>query len=396
MGRRSYSFEVVLPLRFIYKAYFYKSITECLIQKTKLGYSKLYEEVKDKLHSNISHRDFSAHVKQMVNENILYKEDPTKIRGTPVYYSLTKKAIKEDQLKILGIDEKVQKRKSLYQLLIFFEAFKRRDLLSERQLDRFLRQIGVSQKNLEEIKTSNTGIPRNTVFKPIKGIEIVKLIQSDSKMDSQAASYYTVIPGFTIKEFYLYLKKLNKGKDPRPFSSHLAITNIPFVSYIDYREGEVADAIHSFKIDGLIKPINEVFHGEMRFNIADQSLRNFLDAVWLIHDIDFRLLLERLVYNDKPTDEDKKYLALLFGKKNADKILAQAYHTRKSHKKGNNSHKEKKIAKDFMQDLTNYRRLRVQDIITEYEKVIKENEVASELMEGICFSPFISQISKAG
>jgi hypothetical protein len=101
-------------------------------------------------------------------------------------------------------------------------------------------------------------------------------------------------------------------------------------------------------------------------------------------------LFERLVYNDKPSDEDKKYLALLFGKKNVDKILAQAYHTRKSYKKGNNSHKEKKIAKDFMQDLEDYRRSRLQDIIKTHEKVIKEYEIASEMIEGICFSSFIS------
>jgi argonaute-like protein implicated in RNA metabolism and viral defense len=43
-----------------------------------------------------------------------------------------------------------------------------------------------------------------------------------------------------------------------------------------------------------------------------------------------------------------------------------------------------------MQDLEDYRRSRVQDIIKIHEKVIKEYEIASEMIEGICFSSFIS------
>lgn len=64
----------------------------------------------------------------------------------------------------------------------------------------------------------------------------------------------------------MYLNKLRKGKDPRPFFSHLTITNVPFVSCKNYTEDEIIDAIDSFRKYGLIRPINEVFSDEIRFD----------------------------------------------------------------------------------------------------------------------------------
>jgi hypothetical protein len=43
-----------------------------------------------------------------------------------------------------------------------------------------------------------------------------------------------------------------------------------------------------------------------------------------------------------------------------------------------------------VQDLEDYRRSRVKNIIKTHQKVIKEYEIASGLIEGICISPFIS------
>jgi hypothetical protein len=326
----------------------------------------------------------------------LNKYDPTGgRRGGKVYLSLSDKAKKKASLEILGVDDKIQKRKTLYQLLIFFEIFKRTSLITQRQLEGFLRKIGSSLNSLEAIKTSHTSYPRITVFEPIKGVEIVRYIQSDFKLgDLKDTFYYIVIPGFTVKELVPYLNKLRKGKDPRPFSSHLTITNVPFVSCKNYTEDEIVDAIDSFSKYGLIGPINGVFSGEIRFDIADESLKSFIKDVWSLHDIDFRLLFERLAYNDKPADTDekyltdKKYLIFLVGKKKADQILAQVHNFRQANKEPKNSQKENKIAKHFIESLTNYRHSFAQDIIKTHEKVIKKYEIESELIEEVCFSPF--------
>jgi hypothetical protein len=109
------------------------------------------------------------------------------------------------------------------------------------------------------------------------------------------------------------LKKLRKGKDLRPFSSYPEVSDVPFVLYMDYKEEEVKDAIDLLRKDGIIKVVYDVFPGEMRYDIADEDLKCFVKDVWLVHDYDFRLLIERLVYNRKPVDEDKNYLKSFFG-----------------------------------------------------------------------------------
>jgi hypothetical protein len=191
----------------------------------------------------------------------------------------------------------------------------------------------------------------------------------------------------------LSIKKLKKGKDPRPFSSYAAVSDVPFVLYIDYKEEEVKGAIDLLIKDRIIKVIYDIFPWEIRYDIANEDLKRFVKDVWLVHDYDFRLLIERLVYNDKPATEDKNYLKSLFGQRYAGKILADIYHVRNSYEKVNNNVEEqKRIAKKFIADFDNSRRLLVQDIVKRHQKVIKEYEIASELIEEICFPSFLTEL----
>ena len=185
-----------------------------------------------------------------------------------------------------------------------------------------------------------------------------------------------------------YLKKIKLGKEPRPFSSYQGITDVPFVLYRNYSEEEIKDAINSLREDGLIKVMNNVFPDEMRFDIADESLRQFVKDVWFVHLHDFRLLNERLAYNGKPTEEIKNYLALLYGQDNVDRMLAHTYPARTYYNKEIKNDKEKRgIAMRFIQHFDNRRRSFIQDIKT-HQKVIKEYEIATELIEEISFQSF--------
>jgi hypothetical protein len=276
------------PLKFKYNQNIFDALNTVLLEADKNGkrmhYREIHRGVTNLIGSQISYRKFEQHLKYMVNENLLFKDDPTGKRGPKVYFSLTEKARRRNSLGILGIDERVHKRRSLYQLLLFFEAIKRRNLLSKRQMNSFLKHIGSSTKNLEkmqETELSNdmqsilyTQMGRGiVVFKPIKDVEIMGLIQNDSNKDNGGIIYYyIVLPGFTADEFIQYLEMLKKGKDPRPFSSYPAILHIPFVQYTEYTKQEVEDAIASFEHDGLIKPILEIYPGEKRFDISDKSL----------------------------------------------------------------------------------------------------------------------------
>jgi hypothetical protein len=90
----------------------------------------------------------------MVEERVVQRDEIfTKMKIPNTYYSLTKKAFKEEQLKILGIDKATLKRRGLYQLLIFFEIFKRTNPMTTKQLKKFLGRIGASLSDLQEIRT---------------------------------------------------------------------------------------------------------------------------------------------------------------------------------------------------------------------------------------------------
>ena len=204
-----YFFMVVLPLNFMYKQNIFDAIITVSIEnsatgsrnqtrttvmeennkKDEMNYRQIYDNVVQLVGHSVSYRDFQAHIDKMVNDHILYKDDPTGKRGSTVHYSLTEKGERTYRLKILGTDKAVRKRKNLYQLLLSFQEFKKTDLRTERELGRFLRQIGYSRKDLKEIRTSNWGFPKSTIYEPIKGVKIVKWVQSRPSQNSMLLYY---------------------------------------------------------------------------------------------------------------------------------------------------------------------------------------------------------------
>ena len=393
-------------MKFKYQENIFDAIKTVILEADKNGrrmhYRKIHRGVANLLGNRISYRKFEEHIEYMVKENLLFKDDPTGTRGSKVYFSLTEKAKRKNALEILGIDKRVQRRRGLYQLLLFFEAFKRRDLLSKRQLNIFLKEIGSSTKDLEKMQETELSNDMQSrlytqmgmgivVFKLIRDVEIMGLVQN--KDNGGIIDYYTVLPGFTVDEFIQYLEKLKKGKDPRPFLSDPAILHIPFVPYIVYTKQEVEDAIASFAEDGLIKPILEIYPGEKRFDISDKSLKRLLYLIWLVKTIDFHLVFGKLIYKDKITEEEKNYLALFIGEQGADKLIAYAYDMRRTNRNQDNNkwNEEQENMKDFTQKLENDRKSFVQLITEEYGAMINKDEVIGDLVQSICFSPPISR-----
>ena len=72
-------------------------------------------------------------------------------------------------------------------------------------------------------------------------------------------------------------------------------------------------------------------------------------------------------------------------------MIAQAYRIRRTFKK----EKQDKIKEEeqSIRKMEEDRRSIVQNLIKPFENVIQENEVVREIVEGVCFSPFLSQNS---
>ncbi len=144
-----------------YRIDIFNSIADSLLQsETNLTYSALYQKTLTKLDYPLSHRDFANCLQAMVSETTLSKFDETGKRGSKVYYSLSETAKQQQQLKILDIDDNYWKRRSLYQILLYFHSFKRGVLLSEKQLKYNLRKIGLRFEELRELNIDR-GLLRN-------------------------------------------------------------------------------------------------------------------------------------------------------------------------------------------------------------------------------------------
>ena len=171
---------------------------------------------------------------------------------------------------------------------------------------------------------------------------------------------------------------------------NFSCTIIPFTLYTSYTKKEVEEGLELLKEDGLIQAIDPIIPGEERYNIADEELRHLVYAIWPIRIFDYELLIRRLIHT-KPTDNDKKYLELYLGQRLADIMIAQAYRIRRTFKK----EKQDKIKEEeqSIRKMEEDRRSIVQNLIKPFENVIQENEVVREIVEGVCFSPFLSQNS---
>ena len=346
----------------------------------RMYYREIKSSVEQLLLHPLSDRQLVRNLSTMVDKKLLDRDDPTGRRGSKVYFSLTEKGTREYGLKILGIDEEVQRRKRLYNLIIFFEAYKRSPLITEEQLYQFLNVI---VRTLDDFKIREIGMPYHIPGaihrRSIDGIDVLSIPKYDRRTKVKKAWYYIVVPGFSVEEFIKYHELLKRGEEPRPFNSSPTI--IPFVVHTSYTKNEVEEAISLIKESGLIQQIDPVFSGEIRYDIVGEFLKRLVYCIWCVRMLDYHLLTIQL-FRSKPIDQFKKYLRIYFGEKGVDMLVAQAHHARKLYKNKNQEQEEV-----IMQLLCDRRNL-VQLITEKYEKIIEENQILRDIVEEICFLPF--------
>jgi hypothetical protein len=111
-------------------------------------------------------------------------------------------------------------------------------------------------------------------------------------------------------------------------------------AHANFTQAEMEDAFSIAGKEGILRFVMK-FRNESRFEIADQSLVNFIGGCWDL----FQLILEKLQIVWRtirgPNDHEIKWLELIKGRSEADAIRIQAYKERHSLKK---SEKRKRIA----------------------------------------------------
>jgi hypothetical protein len=383
---------VVLPLGFKYKQdIFHAVITACLENQSGQNnnsddpsWTGLFESVKQSLGRKLSPRDFRSHVENMTNDGMLFKNDSGK-RGTRISISLTEKAKKLNNLGILGQSKQEESNKKILQLLIFFHLVKPPKLISATTLDKILSSLSLSQRDLgrhleshfHHLDTRYT----ETNYKPIKDYKfrIVEVYDKGRK----TTRYFCKRISFSIEDILKYTKKYKK----------VAIDNtrvFPFIKQIKFpkiTEGEIKKGFDILRRENIIRPTQNIFDEsgkQVAFLISDDDLRDLINQIWRMRNLELERLHKKLTYLEGPTKEEKEWLELTYGSNQASIIIHGTSHVRNEMRnRGNSGVTHIKTRIESLEDRIDHRAL---GISKAYRKVIKKFDFQPDILEGICLN----------
>ena len=366
-----------------------KLIIEILIQNDELNYSKLYNMLILQLNLKISYTTFDKYIDNLLKKEIIKKREVTRINQkiSSTFFSLSTKGKNDYNLGILDIQITTNKNRILYQLLLFFECYKRSNILTQRQFKNFLKIIGINFENMEqmdmkELEQIKQYIPFNVTnaYKTYNNISIAEYTNSSNP----SKYYYVVLPGFSIDEFFYYLRVLQKCNEPHPFSEMSKCLEIPYIHFHYFSKEKISEAVQLLKKFGIIKLILSIYPEETRYDICHDSVKKILYDYWFLHIFDFHLSFQRLVYDKKPSDAVKEYMKLYLGEKKLNHKLALIYDLRRKNKE--------EFEKEIQEKYGNIEELKVSrnKILENIQKAIrllKENDIyILSLVKEICLT----------
>ena len=314
-----------------------KLIVEILIQNNELNYSKLYNILIQQLNLKISYSTFDKYIDNLLKKEIIKKREVTRLNQKipSTLFSLSTRGNNDYNLGILDIQIATNKNKILYQLLLFFECYKRSNIITQRQFKNFLKIIGINfdnmkQMDIKELEQIKQYIPFNVTnaYTTYNNISIAEYANSSNS----SKYYHVVLPGFSIDEFFYYLRVLQKCSEPHPFSELSKCLEIPYIHFHDFSKEIISEAVVLLKKFDIIKLIPSIYPGEMRYDICNDSVKKILYDYWFLHIFDFYISLQTLVYDKKPSDAVKEYMKLYLGEKKLSHKLAFIYDLRRKNK----------------------------------------------------------------
>lgn len=293
-------------------------IDNAIVDTLALHGSISYLELKDKIVKHrgktMSFETFNFHLKKMLKEKILKKDDMG--RGKKVFYSLTEDAKKQRHLNILGVNPQQLLFRRIYEKLFFYEIYYSplNIVSSKDDLFKILAELKVDVKDLRVVT-------RDTLDLEI-AMKSDDLSFADTKTRySTGASTITAI---TKTEFW-EVKNRIKHKYATEYMFTIRGTSVDEFIKNDSLGAKFSrdDVEAAFKLlieNGLIKR-GIVFRGQRRFVIADDRLRNLTNALKWIHEDEWRFLLHKWENFDEPTKEEKERMTILLGEEEATRLI---------------------------------------------------------------------------
>ena len=211
------------------------------------------------------------------------------------------------ELPILWVDKGNEAKYQLLLLIMLIqdapiEKVKSQTFKSEEEFNNFLMKIHTSKKELK---------PINIRYNNVDGISITTLYdQSDIKIfriDSTGNSgerYYTYrLPGTSLDDIL----------------NHTQYSGIPF-SHIQLGKEEIEKYLELLEQEGLvgrITSLSTVYLGEIRYEITNSELHDFLHQCWSLHENSIRRMRSTWSHNRGPKDEEETWYRIFYGPKTA-------------------------------------------------------------------------------
>jgi DNA-binding Lrp family transcriptional regulator len=235
---------------------------------------------------------------------VLKRDDKLGI-GKQVYYSLSEqvKIMCALKLPILwnGTDEEKKYQLLLLVMLIQeapIDKIKSESFKGTEEFHKFLARIHVSRKELK---------PIDLQLNKLEGTSITTLYnQSDVKI-------FRIDSTDNLREGY-YTYKLS-GTSLDDILNHSQYIGISF-PYLQLTEENVNKYLELLEEQGLIKRVTSstlVYLGEIRYNITDRRLRDFLNQCWSIHDYSIWLMRSTWSHNRGHNKEEETWYRIFFG-----------------------------------------------------------------------------------
>ena len=348
-------------------------------------WSQLYKKTKES-YKYIALETFNSCIKDLINKNLISRQDVLK-PGKKVNYSLTDKGkqylrliLTEPEKELNGTRET---RLHVYLLLFMFVIPPRYIFKTEKDLENFLLDNSLSTKQLvqsrkrEESKDGKTVVL--TVFKPFSGINVVRKESSNtSSSDVGSQSYFDCyIPGLSISDI-LYSRS-------RPAFWH-----------INFTHSEVQHVFNLLQNEGILQPIKIMYHGELRYEIRDPMLVDFLDDCALLYHSARRSIEIIWKHIRKPNRDEIRWLELFMGTEKVDEICRESYRRRhnrsvayKRLRKKEDRKKKIKLIMEHIQLSTRF----AMNLKESHSNAIRKYRFPSEELLDLIYPKFLQQMA---
>jgi hypothetical protein len=275
----------------------------------------LKRKIERALGRTINTRTYSDHLKRMVTDNLLKKNDTGERGKESVFYSVTEEAEKRLKLGILRVEPKHELFKDIFTNL-FLRGITEGGTYVTSNLDELLSDIHASrhdlfierieenhseydiESELANVQEKELSVSLTIYYKPVSDIRIIENVCYRKNIFYHFCTEYIIylatIPGMSIKDlttkYYTFKPALQ----------------------------DVEEAFMLLMKNHLIKPLME-FRGETKFVFADGELSQLMNDLYSFYELENKHSYVKWNYIREPTLEERERRKVFF----SDKMSSQ-------------------------------------------------------------------------